>query len=110
MATVRFTYRGNGIGMIACRQPVEKLGANNPPFRSAIRRCHRPRAAGYYQHQPRAHRPCLVHPAIQPIMRGVQKMIVQIKRVIGSHAAGLELAIPMSIQGRTTDAARQSGG
>ena len=90
---------GGDAALVAARgEPVEQLGADCATFRAAVGGVHRTLAPRDDKHYARTHGAGLVEPAHDAIVSAIERMPMQVERVIGRDLASLELAVPASVQ------------
>ena len=75
-------------------EPVEHLGADRPAALTAVGRFARPGPPRDQQHDSRAHRLGLRKPLVEPGVRGIERVAVEIERELRRDGAAAELAVP----------------
>ena len=85
----------DGIGMVARSKPIEQLGANCPALIASVGRINGSFPPCDHQHQPRTHGPRLIQSARDPVIRTVQRVPVQIERIVGRNLPGFQLPVPV---------------
>src|SRR5690606_30316010 len=98
VAAVRFSYRGDVGRVRAGGEPVEHLGADRTALAAAVGGRSGARLAGHQQHQPRSYCLGLDEPRIEPGMRLLERMAVQVEREVGRERRTGELALPRGVE------------
>ena len=95
VAAVRFSD-GCDVGCVAtCGQPVEDFCPDRPAPVPSVGRIHRARLAGNHQHKSRIHCLGLRQPCIQPPVRLVQCVAMQIECEIRVGSGTRQAALPV---------------
>ena len=85
-------------GMAACGQPVEQLGADGAARTGAIGGVGRPCTPGNHEHDAPPGLPGDVYTAKQPLVRCVERVLMQVYGEVGAQYTGAQTSFPMGIK------------